>query len=451
MSRKPSIVNSLTIHNVRCFEGVQHGCLRPITLLVGENSTGKTTFLACYSMLHRLASNPFGPLGITSDFNEEPFSMGSFQNIARINGKTSKQPGSFKLGIEYKLPDNIKQSLQLTVTFSKKGSEPVISSYLFQFDTDSFLEMIEIEDGTKFIYPDDEIKTGCPFQFARGVMDTAIHQSDKDATPQNKDLQPVIEYIQGKLLGKIPNLTPKREHPYYFNAPLFGIKLLPIAPLRAKPKRTYDPVRETATSEGAHVPMLLMELDLLDKKHQRAIKDGLSTFGIDSGLYSDINVRQFGEQLSDPFQIQVKVHSESYANIMDVGYGVSQTLPILLEVMEAGQRNNQNMFLLQQPEVHLHPRGQAELASLLIKSASNGKNNFLIETHSDFIVDRVRTSVRQGKLASEDVSILYFEPKGNKVKLHNISLDTFGNVVGAPEGYRSFFERETDKLLGFED
>ena len=451
MLRLASTVKELILHDVRCFEGVQQGSLRPITLLVGENSTGKTTFLACYSMLHRLSSSPFSDLGIPLDFNKEPFSMGSFQNIARMNGKTDKQASIFKLGFVYTLTGNIKQSLQLIITFSEHGSVPVISSYRFQFDTDSYLELIEFEEGTKFIYPGDEIESDIPFQLARLIVDSAIQQPGMEGTSPYNELQPLIEYIQGKFLGNISNQKHERGMRNYFRAPLLGTKLIPIAPLRAKPKRTYDPVRETATPEGSHVPMLLMKLDRLDKMHQKPIKDGLSTFGRDSGLFSDIKVRQLGEQLSDPFQIQVKVQSESYANIMDVGYGVSQSLPILVEVMEAGQSENQNVFLMQQPEVHLHPRGQAELASLLIKSASNGNNNFLIETHSDFIVDRVRTSVRQGKLASEDVSILYFEPKGNAVTLHDISLDKFGNLVGAPVGYRRFFERETDQLLGFVD
>ena len=68
--------------------------------------------------------------------------------------------------------------------------------------------------------------------------------------------------------------------------------------------------------------------------------------------------------MSDPFQLQVKVRSGPRANLMDVGYGVSQILPILVDVMRPDTRSR--TFLLQQPEVHLHPRGQAALASLFV-------------------------------------------------------------------------------------
>ena len=63
----------LILQDVRCFHDEQRGRLRPITLLVGENSTGKTTFLGCYRMLHRMFSGP--RIGEFSDFNEEPFAI----------------------------------------------------------------------------------------------------------------------------------------------------------------------------------------------------------------------------------------------------------------------------------------------------------------------------------------------------------------------------------------
>ena len=193
--------------------------------------------------------------------------------------------------------------------------------------------------------------------------------------------------------------------------------------------------------------MLLMRLDRTKKGQWDSLHDQLVEFGTQSGLFSDIKVKHHGRQMSDPFQLQVKVRSGSHANIMDVGYGVSQSLPILVDLMNASKQT----FLLQQPEVHLHPRGQAELASLFVQSWKAQKNRFLIETHSDHVVDRVRISVRRGDLKPEDVSVLYFEPKRNSVQIHSLSLDKQGNLLDAPPGYRDFFLRETDRLLGFCD
>ena len=192
--------------------------------------------------------------------------------------------------------------------------------------------------------------------------------------------------------------------------------------------------------------MLMMRLDRTGKDDWNSLHDHLTEFGHYSGLFSDIKVRGHGRQISDPFQLQVKVRSGSYANIMDVGYGVSQSLPFLVDVRRASRRT----FLLQQPEVHLHPRAQASLAVLFAKSWKKNKNRFLIETHSDYIVDRIRILVRKGLLRPNDVSILYFEPNRNSVMIHNISIDGDGNLQHTPAGYRDFFLKETDQLLGFE-
>ena len=171
-------------------------------------------------------------------------------------------------------------------------------------------------------------------------------------------------------------------------------ELIPVAPLRSKPKRTYDPVRETSSPEGEHVPMLMMRLDRTADAQWGSLHDDLVAFGRDSGLFSDLKVKRHGKHMSDPFQLQVKVRSGPHSNITDVGYGISQSLPILVDIMaptksyRGGRLEHERTFPLQQPEVHLHPRGQAQLASLFIAAFKKRRSRFLIETHSDYIVDR---------------------------------------------------------------
>ena len=67
------------------------------------------------------------------------------------------------------------------------------------------------------------------------------------------------------------------------------------------------------------------------------------------------------------------------------------------------------------------------------------------------MIDRARIEIRKGTISPEDVSLIYLEPKGRVVNVHNIGFDKMGNMVGAPTGYREFFLKETDRLLGFEN
>ena len=216
-----------------------------------------------------------------------------------------------------------------------------------------------------------------------------------------------------------------------------------IAPIRSKPRRTYDPLKEAETPEGSEIPMVLMRLSATSKDEWAELKRNILDFGEASGLFTDIKVRHLGK-LGDPFQLQITVRGPR-SNLMDVGYGVSQVLPILVRIL----REKQTRFLLQQPEVHLHPKGQAELTSLFVDVIKNRQNSFVIETHSDHMIDRARIEIMKRRLNPEDLSLIYLEPFQNKVKVHNIRFDSEGNMEGAPDGYRAFFLKESDKLLGF--
>lgn len=426
------------LQDVRCFDGAQNARLRPITLLVGENSTGKTTFLGCYRVLHRLLS------GDQLDFNQGPFSMGSFRDIVRSRRGRDGRIDEFKLGLTVSPPEGVDiPPYPVSVRFSEHGSQPAVSSVFLQFSADSFLE-IRRSDSDRMTLRIPDTETGVNFAFDDWAffLEVMTTESGQNLLWEFPNGQKIAEYLL-KLTSHRTVPMAGRRRKWYDPLPT----LIPIAPLRSKPKRTYDPIRETASADGEHIPMLMMRLDRTDKDNWSSLHDDLVDFGRESGLFSDIKVRRHGRQMSDPFQLQVKVRSGSHANIMDVGYGVSQSLPILVDV-----RSKKNCsFLLQQPEVHLHPRAQAELAGLFVESFRKHGNRFLIETHSDYIIDRVRILVRKQAIKADDVSILYFEPKGSAVTIHSMTLDEDGNLCGAPAGYREFFTKETDRLLGFAD
>jgi hypothetical protein len=247
-----------------------------------------------------------------------------------------------------------------------------------------------------------------------------------DRTLTQHDLQ----LLTGALTSIRRELTPQ---PYAF------------APIRTSPRRTYDPVGAAPEPEGSHIPMLLATMARATERDAWiALESALSEFGARSGLFEGIEIVNKGKKESDPFQIAIKSGGPAF-NLIDVGYGVSQALPILVDTMR--QASSAQLFLLQQPEVHLHPRAQAELGSFFAGQADK-KRRFVIETHSDHLVDRVRMEVRRKKLKPEDVSLLYFERGKHGATIHNLELDRNGGIVNPPEGYRQFFLNEERELLG---
>ena len=230
----------------------------------------------------------------------------------------------------------------------------------------------------------------------------------------------------------------------------FRNRLYAGAPVRSKPRRTYDPAPDTLDPEGKSVPMLLANLYYRREKKWAKMKDSLESFGKAAGLYDEISIKPLGKRDSEPFQMRVRKFGDRakgpWRNLIDVGYGVSQVLPVVTDLLRDPATP---MFLLQQPEVHLHPSAQAALGSLFCGIAS-ARRKLIIETHSDHLLDRVRMDIRDGasKLKPKDVSILFFERGALEVKIHSLKIDGEGNILNAPDNYRKFFMEETTRSLG---
>ena len=201
--------------------------------------------------------------------------------------------------------------------------------------------------------------------------------------------------------------------------------------------------------------MLLATIYQNARERWELLKESLESFGRESGLFDEISIKSLGNTEGMPFQVQVRKFTGKgkgrqlkgpQRNLIDVGYGVSQVLPVLTELLDLEPAP---LFLLQQPEVHLHPSAQAALGSLFC-SVAEQDHQLLVETHSDYLLDRVRMDVRDKKTAlkPEDVSILYFERGDLEVNIHSLRLDDMGNVLDAPRGYRQFFMDEVSRSIG---
>lgn len=433
-------ITQFTMEEVRCFAERQQFEIRPLTFLVGENSTGKTTALACFQVLANYLKN--GEV----DFNSEPYSMGIFRDIVRNSRKKDK---AFTLGFTF---TGDREDVKYTVECVQKkdGLEPAIESITIKFT-----------DGEIIFEKKDTLGKGISlvsFDEARNQYDRNQYHVNVESiiwdnvSPafllnycrsirQSEGENPLAEYIKKKYenirgMGGMGDLS--------------DIYVFSTSPVRSRPKRTYDPTREFNDPEGSDVPMRLMRIESTKKDEWEVLKQALVEFGKSSGLFQNIEIQTLGGSLGAPFQIKIKVRGPN-SNIIDVGYGVSQILPILVHILSPSPSQWQKtFFLLQQPEVHLHPKAQAQLSSLFATSA-NGDQSFIVETHSDYMIDRARIEIRKGNISHEDVSLIYLEPKRRFVKVHNISFDKMGNIIGAPTHYREFFVKETDRLLGFED
>ncbi len=410
---------TLTLDGIRCFSTPQTANVRPLTLLVGENSSGKTTFLAASRIVAQVL---FGsPRAV--DFNQAPFALGTFEQIVSGGSRRAASRDEFRFAIHQSEQESI------AISFVRNGGHPRVAAIEFKHRE----SCVTLRSGEE-----NELRVS-----HSGPVKAEIRRTYKNLEHDPHGVRGFDIYTA--LMGH------NGEHSLALNAMYdrirqrIGESAFAFAPIRTSPRRTYDPVSFEPEPEGSHVPMYMANLARSPQPEKwAALQSEIEQFGNASGLFQKIEVVQKGKKESDPFQIAVRSEG-AMRNLIDVGYGVSQVLPLIVDILSSSNRYDR--FLIQQPEVHLHPRAQAELGSFFAQKVRQ-KMKFMVETHSDHLTDRIRMEVRKGTIAASDVSILYFENGKKGGRIYNIEIDDEGNILDAPPSYRQFFMTEERALLG---
>lgn len=200
--------------------------------------------------------------------------------------------------------------------------------------------------------------------------------------------------------------------------------LFPLGPLRKSPERWYI-FTGTSPQDVGYKGELLP--DLLFRRPELIEEANNWLDRLDIGYR--LKVQPLGERTKDLFEVQL-IDTRRKPNIEvglpDVGFGISQLLPFIVQSL-ASQRK---IISIEQPEVHIHPRLQADLGDLLAETIKSPRNNqFIIETHSEHLVLRLQKLVSEKKLSPDDVSIIYVSRGADGSKVQQLQLDKDGDFI----------------------
>lgn len=137
--------------------------------------------------------------------------------------------------------------------------------------------------------------------------------------------------------------------------------------------------------------------------------------------------------------------------LTDVGFGVSQVLPVMVECFSTPPGS---IVIFEQPEIHLHPRVQAELADVFVDAlhATEGGvergTQFIIESHSEHFLRRLQRRMAEERLTPEDAALYFVHTDAAEARLEPLDVDAYGNILNWPEG---FFGDEMGELLARAD
>ena len=220
-----------------------------------------------------------------------------------------------------------------------------------------------------------------------------------------------------------------------------------LGPLRSYPERLYKVPGVNSYFSGLRGEFthhrLYYQPGLIHK-----VNDWFSRFKIPY----ELDVRKVGDMAVSGEHIALVLvdrRSKTPVTLADVGFGINQVLPVIVEGADFFIPAEGRVLCVEQPEIHLHPRLQANLADLMIGTIrGEGEKQWIVETHSELIILRIQRRIREGKLDPSDVSVLYVDPSPDGMEgssIIQLRLDENGDFIDYwPNG---FFEEGFGELM----
>lgn len=489
------MLSMIRLHNFKSFKQLDSLAIKPITILCGSNSCGKSSILQSLLMVKQtkesrnvnqslLLNGKYVHLGdienivyghdgsnnISINFEYE-FTMQQFYTGMKSSGRRGS---SFYL-FRYLLPDSVrkltdaKHKISINLVFRPSGR---VRGYINTADIQKYEVFIATTPVDKPTFTVANVileKKENGF----GLVWKNIHSPQK--TDQNMASSGSAENLRVTFENLYPLVELKENNEDFYERIPFQVtnflraiddfltsineSIAYIGPLREEPSRRYIYENEVLDigvkgENAAYIFQTEQDKEIFkshffDEKKQKyyekdkstlskSLAEWLEYMGI-AGLKPDSQ--------SEIIRLNMKSNefSQIDVNIADVGFGVSQIFPILLEGL---RMPNQGTLLLEQPEIHLHPSLQMKMADYFIALALSGKN-VIVETHSDHVVNRLVRRILEAEDShlSDLVAIYFVSSSGEGAYIEEVIIDECAGIKNWPDGFFDQTAKEQEQIM----
>lgn len=400
----------LKLTNFKAWQNTGEVALKPVTMLLGTNSSGKSSLIQSLLLLKQTVQSPDRTvhLNLGGDEVNDLFNFGGFEDVLNQGATTPRQ---FSIAFDFKRHGTERVSGgSFDCSYGQTSSGSVaIQALTLQTDGQHF-RAVRREKGAFSILLNDETQPRLKGRIY--VPERSIALSADAIAALDKD---------GQLVEDL-SLAIRRE--------LEGISYL--GPLRRKPERDY-PWNKTKPgdvgSDGRGAIDALLASVLLKGDEQNYVVEGVSQWLSRMKVANRLEVRQQGRSN----RYELIVHRDGIAcNLRDVGIGVSQVLPVLVLSYFAPAGST---VILEEPEIHLHPLAQSVLAELFVTVSRERNVQFIVETHSEHLFRRMQTLMAKQETSTSETAMYFVERDGRNARLRELDIDEFGRVKNWPEGF----------------
>ena len=457
------MLTELGLRNFKAFgDTEQKAPMSKITLIYGPNSSGKSSIIQALLMLKQSS----GMANIDPEYMGRLITRGQFADMGSYSALLHKHDTTKNLEIRIACDYRRGHSYDVYMRIDEDRHESEIQEHSARVSEavykviyngvvcsearlkyDRWWDINVLIDGVNVPARVPDNQGLQRFLLPIGVLPRRPIQTEEKQNPtRRRTIQP--ERTRDERQG----IQNRRE---YFRSQLHGIPSLIkskldsikyLEPLRGYPERLYK-VLDASSSlsflgvKGEftlirlhHQPELLRMANEWFEKFEINLKLEVATFG---------TAEIVGEHIS---LILTDKNTDTRVTLPDVGFGVNQVLPIIVEGVDF-LSGSSGTLCVEQPEIHIHPRLQAHLADLMIETTrGEGYKQWIVETHSELLILRLQRRIKEGKINSKDVSVLYVRPQGSDGStIQQLRLDENGDFIDHwPDG---FFEEGFNELM----
>jgi len=443
------MLTRLKLRNFKSWADTGDIVLRPITGFFGANSSGKTSLLQALLLLKQTADSSDRGLALQFGDRNSLVNLGDFRSVVHRHAEESE----LVISLDWNQPE------PFIVKNPEEPDKQVVKDTQLGLST-----RIRTENGGTARVPGLAVP-----EITYRVGEAAFGLRRK---PESRNEHELFAKGTGYKFLRSPGRVwplpppakcygfPDQVRAYYQNAGFLSDlelafeetlrRVYYLGPLRAYPERTYtwtgaQPSDMGRTGELA-VHAILSSRDRGEKiqlgrgHRQQTLEQFVADWLKRLGLIAEFRVEAVTKD-SQIFQVKVrKAAAGSETLITDVGFGVSQILPVVVLCFYVPEGST---VILEQPEIHLHPAVQAGLADVLIDAHRKRNVQVLVESHSEHLLRRLQRRIAEGQLSKDQVVFYFCEAKDRGSRLTALELDMFGRISNWPA---EFFGDEFGEL-----
>ena len=404
------MITHIRMKNFKSWQDSGNVGLAPLTGFFGTNSSGKSSLLQMLLLLKQTVGKDE-----VLFFGDESslVNLGNFQEVIHRHELGNKLYFGMSCKLSHSVPYHLISTLWQIIHFTfdtvireVKGNQVIED---FRYRSLSGAAKITWEDNNLFV--NDQNSIPIHVQNCYGL-----------SSSENSDVPRI-------LTGFTSVFEELFSHVYY------------LGPARVHPKRNYHwegdhPEDIGRWGDKAIDALLSARVDkrtIQREEKEISIEDRISEWLREMDLAHSFILERTGSPSEKNYDVRIQKREHGpKVTLADMGYGLSQFLPVLVLCYYAPKGST---LILEQPGIHLHPKAQADLVDLLIEVVTERKLQILVESHSEHLLNRLQRRIAEEKI-SVDKTALYFCRNDEGVsKIERLKMDEFGNIANWPENF----------------